>query len=89
MGHTTGDGVDIEQQLNMKRMDRIEDEIAQLERDKIKMETGGDNKDEKFVAKRLEILGKRKSELTKEIQNPSISKPAAKKSSNCSKSLTT
>jgi succinoglycan biosynthesis transport protein ExoP len=68
MGKTTGDGTDIEQQLNMKRIDRIEDEIAQLERDKIKMETGGDNKDEKFVAKRLEMLAKQKEELAREIQ---------------------
>jgi hypothetical protein len=62
---------DIRQQLNMKRMDRIDDEITQLEREVIKIQTGGENKDSKFVTKRLQMLVKQREDLTKEMERRS------------------
>jgi hypothetical protein len=70
MGRPDGDN-DVEMQLDMKRMDRIDEELAQLEREQLRIDTGGDNKDSKFVAARMDQLHKRQSELLKTIQKRS------------------
>jgi succinoglycan biosynthesis transport protein ExoP len=67
MGKPT-DGNEFQRQLDLKRMDRIDEELAQLEREQLKIENGGDKKDSKFVAARIEQLRKRQTELQKEVQ---------------------
>ena len=61
------DGNDVHLQLDLKRIERIDDELAQLERDKLKMEIGGDSKESKFVDARIAQLQKRQYELEKEV----------------------
>ena len=70
MGRADGD-IDPEMQIDMKRMDRIDEELAQLERDQLRIATGGDSKDSKFVGARIEQLLKRQNELLKTIQKRS------------------
>ncbi len=67
MGRPDGDSGGIQQQLNLKRLDRIDDELTQLERDQLKIETGGEAKDSKFIKQRIEQLHKRQAELEKTI----------------------
>ena len=67
MGKPDGED-DFQRQLDLKRMERIDDELAQLERDKLKMEISGDSKESKFVDTRIEQLRKRQSELEKAVQ---------------------
>jgi succinoglycan biosynthesis transport protein ExoP len=59
---------DFRTQLDLKRMDRIDEELAQLDRDKLKMEISSNSKDSKFVDARIEQLKKRQNELEKTIQ---------------------
>ena len=66
MGKPT-DGNDFHRQLDLKRMDRMDEELAQLERDKLKMDIGGDSKESKFVDARMTQLLKRQNELEKEV----------------------
>lgn len=70
MGRADGD-IDPEMQIDMKRMDRIDEELTQLEREQLRIETGGDDKDAKFVKARIPDLRKRQSELLKSIQTRS------------------
>jgi hypothetical protein len=70
MGRAEGSN-DIEQQLNMKRLDRIDEELAQLEREQLKMENGDDAKYSKFVKQRIEQLTKRQNELQKTMEKRS------------------
>jgi hypothetical protein len=67
MGRAT-DGDDFHRQLDLKRMVRMDEELAQLERDKLKMEIGGDSKESKFVDARIAQLQKRQAVLEKEVQ---------------------
>jgi hypothetical protein len=67
MGRALGDN-DPEMQFHMKRMDRIDEELAQLEREQLRIATGGDSKDSKFVDARIDQLRKRQDELLKTIQ---------------------
>jgi hypothetical protein len=67
MGKAEGSN-DIQQQLDIKRMDRIDEELAQLEREQLKTETNGDAKESKFVVARIAQLRKRQDELEKDIQ---------------------
>ena len=66
MGSATGDG-DVRQQVDLRRLERVDDELAQLERDQLRIESGGDAKEAKFVAARLEQLRKRQAELEQGI----------------------
>jgi hypothetical protein len=68
MGKSQG-SKDIQQQLDIKRMDRIDEELAQLEREQLKIETSGDVKESKFAVARIAQLRKRQEELNKDIQN--------------------
>jgi polysaccharide biosynthesis transport protein len=65
MGKSTDEN-DFHRQLDLKRMDRIDEELAQLERDKLKMGIGGDSKESKFIDARMAQLQKRQNELEKE-----------------------
>jgi hypothetical protein len=67
MGKPDGEN-DFQRQLDLKRMDRIDEELAQLERDKLKSEIGGDSKESKFVDARIAQLQKRQNELEKAVQ---------------------
>ncbi len=67
MGKVEGSN-DFEQQLGIKRLERIDEELAQLERDQLKSDTGSDSKDSKFVAKRTEQLRKHQAELHRELE---------------------
>ncbi len=67
MGKPTDEN-DFHRQLDLKRMDRIDEELAQLERDKLKTEVGGDSKESKFIDARIAQLQKRQEELEKEVQ---------------------
>lgn len=71
MGRPEGDG-DFPTQLDMKRLDRIDEELAQLEREQLRIDSGSDGKDSKFVAARLEQLRKRQSELETNIFKRSV-----------------
>ena len=70
MGRADGD-IDPEMQIDMKRMERIDEELAQLEREQLRIVTGGDSKDSKFVGARIEQLLKRQNELMRTIQKRS------------------
>jgi polysaccharide biosynthesis transport protein len=70
MGKPTDEN-DFHRQLDLKRMERIDEELAQLERDKLKMEIGGDSKESKFVDARIVQLQKRQDALEKEVQKRS------------------
>jgi len=67
MGRSDSDS-DPEMQIYMKRMDRIDEELAQLERDQLRVASGGDNKDSKFLEARITQLRKDQNELMKTIQ---------------------
>ena len=67
MGKPNGEN-DFQRQLDLKRMDRIDEELAQLERDKLKVEIDGNSKESKFVETRIEQLQKRQNELEKAVQ---------------------
>jgi len=56
-----------QRQLDTKRLDRIDEELSQLERDQLRIETGGDAKDSKFIEKRIEQLQQRQEGLQKRI----------------------
>jgi succinoglycan biosynthesis transport protein ExoP len=66
MGRPEG-GNDVQSQLDIKRLDRVDEELAQLEREQLRIDSGSDGKDSKFVAARMEQLRKRQSELEKNI----------------------
>lgn len=70
MGRADGD-IDPEMQIDMKRMERIDVELAQLEREQLRIDTGGDGKDSKFIGARMSQLSKRQNELLKTIQKRS------------------
>ena len=53
--------------LDLKRMDRLDVELAQLEREQLRVDSASDGKDSKFIAARLEQVRKRQSELEKNI----------------------
>jgi polysaccharide biosynthesis transport protein len=68
MGRPEGNS-DFQIQLDIKRMDRIDEELAQLERQQLRIDSGKDakeDKDAKYVAARLDQLRKRQIELTKD-----------------------
>jgi succinoglycan biosynthesis transport protein ExoP len=58
----------IQQQLDTKRLDRIDEELAQLERELLKIEIGGDAKESKFFKQRMAQLTKRQEELLKTVE---------------------
>jgi|tagenome__1003787_1003787.scaffolds.fasta_scaffold20882616_1 hypothetical protein len=66
MGRPEGNH-DFQLQLDIKRMDRIDEELAQLERQQLRIDSGSDSKDAKYVAARLEQLRKRQNEMEKNI----------------------
>ena len=68
LNRPNGTGDDPLQQINIKRLDRIDGEIMRLEGEQLKNETAGEKKDAEFSAKRLEQLRKQKTELEKTIQ---------------------
>jgi succinoglycan biosynthesis transport protein ExoP len=70
MGRADGD-IDPQMQIDMKRMERIDEELAQLEREQLRISTGGDSKDSKFVGARIEQLLKRQDELMTTIRKRS------------------
>jgi succinoglycan biosynthesis transport protein ExoP len=70
MGRADGD-IDPEMQIDMKRVERVDEELAQLEREQLRISTGGDSKDSKFVGARIEQLLKRQNELIRTIQKRS------------------
>jgi hypothetical protein len=63
MGMSGGESEQVEQQLNIKRLDRVDEELAQLERDHLRNEIGGDTKETKFIQQRTAQLQKRQKEL--------------------------
>ena len=71
MGRADRQTAIFDMQLDMKRMDRIDEELAQLEREQLRIETGGDGKDSKFVSARMAQLRKRQSELENDTRNRS------------------
>ena len=66
MGHPEA-GNDIQSQLDIKRLDRVDEELAQLEREQLRIDSGSDGKDSKFVAARMEQLRKRQTELERNL----------------------
>jgi hypothetical protein len=60
-------GNDIQSQLDIKRLDRVDEELAQLEREQLRIDSGSDSKDSKFVAARMEQLRKRQIELERNL----------------------
>ncbi len=69
MGRSDSDSdSDPEMQIYMKRMDRIDEELAQLEREQSRVESGADGKDSKYVEARITQLRKSQDELMKTIQ---------------------
>jgi hypothetical protein len=63
-----GENGGIKQQLDLTRLNRVEEELAQLEREQLKLETDGDKKESKFVAARIQQLRKRSAELEKSLE---------------------
>ena len=66
MGQADGEN-DFQRQLDLKRMDRIDEELAQLEREQLRIEIGGDAKESKFVVANRTASQERQNELEKEI----------------------
>jgi hypothetical protein len=71
MGRPEGNH-DFQIQLDIKRMDRIDEELAQLEREQLRVDSGSDGKDAKYVTARLEQLRKRQNELEKDISKRNV-----------------
>lgn len=71
MGRPEGNN-DFQSQLDIKRMDRIDEELAQLERQQLRIDSGSDAKDSKYVSARLDQLRKRQNELTKEVSKRNV-----------------
>jgi hypothetical protein len=71
MGRPEGNH-DFQIQLDIKRMDRIDEELAQLEREQLRIDSGSDGKDAKYVAARLEQLRRRQNELEKDISKRNV-----------------
>ncbi len=67
MGRPEANGVDIVEQIAMKRLDRVDDELASLEREQLKLDSDNNSKDAKFVKQRIEQLQKRQFELEKDV----------------------
>src|SRR4051812_23091673 len=67
MGKPSGESNGTQQQVNLNRLNRVEGELAQLERQQLKSKIGGDEKDSKFAAARIEQLRKLHAELLKEL----------------------
>lgn len=57
-----------EQQLGIKRLDRLDAELAELERAQLKLESDEVSNESKFIAKRTEQLHKRKDQLSRELK---------------------
>jgi uncharacterized protein involved in exopolysaccharide biosynthesis len=67
MGRASGDN-DPEMEFDIKRMDRIDEELTQLDREQLRISIGGDSKDSKFVGARIDQLRKRQDELLTTIR---------------------
>jgi len=63
--------VSIQQQLYMKRLERVEHELMQLEGQQLRAQLSGDAKESKFAEERIEQLTKRQAELLKDIEKQS------------------
>jgi hypothetical protein len=68
LNKSAGSGGDPLNQINTKRLDRIDGELLRLEGEQLKNETAGEKQDAAFLAKRLEQLRKQKDELEKTIR---------------------
>lgn len=68
LNKSTGSGGDPLNEINTKRLDRIDGELLRLEGEQLKNETAGEKQDAAFLAKRVEQLRKQKDELEKTIR---------------------
>jgi hypothetical protein len=57
----------IEQQISMKRLDRIDAEMDELERAQLKLGSDAESTESKFTTRRIEQLSKRKEQLQKDL----------------------
>jgi hypothetical protein len=62
---------DFQQQRLVKQLDRVDDELTQLEREQLRIATGGDDKESKFLKQRMEQLRTRQDELLKNLERRS------------------
>ena len=67
LGIVDGPGGEALLQLDMKRLDRIEEELLRLENEQLKLETGGGDGNAKFFDERIAQLRDRQSALEKRI----------------------
>jgi hypothetical protein len=67
MNHAESGSGDIQQQLDVKRLERIDEELMRLEGDQVKAENSGVEKDLKIAMQRIEQLRKGKAELEKTV----------------------
>jgi hypothetical protein len=67
MNHPESGSGDIQQQLDVKRLERIDEELMRLEGDQVKAENSGAEKELKTANQRIEQLRKRKAELEKTV----------------------
>jgi hypothetical protein len=71
MGRPAGENPGFQEQLILKQLDRIDDELMQLERDVIKISLAADQKDSKpleATRQRLEEMTKRRVVLQKDLE---------------------
>jgi len=67
MNHPESGSGDIQQRLDVKRLERINEELMRLEGDQVKAEISGADKDLKIANQRIEQLRKGKAELEKTV----------------------
>jgi myosin heavy subunit len=72
LNKSTGSGGDPLDQINTKRLNRIDGELMRLEGEQLKNETAGEKQDATYLAKRLDQLRKQKEELEKTIRANTI-----------------
>lgn len=68
MGRPEASGSSVDVQIALKRLDRVDDELAGLEREELKIDTDKDAMEAKFVKQRMEQLHNRQAKLQKEIE---------------------
>ena len=66
-GRTESETGQLMRELDMKRLDRIENELIRLENDQLELETSGEPGNSKFYAERIAQLRERQAELEKKI----------------------
>ena len=70
LGKSDG-SMSIEQQISMKRLDRVDSELDELERAKLKLGSDAESAESKFTTQRIEQLSKRKEQLARDLSKMS------------------